>query len=164
MRSIYLLVNMTGIDQQHLIRPFAPSFGLVEEPEGAGQCNSIEEIGGDTHHHEVEPVQTPMWIYVVAVRLSYIAFQSMHGKVHLTEPNRLRDLFRSVNADLIVSILPVVMNKLCTLDKHTARAARWVQNPSFKRLENLDNQFYQRGGCEEFAAPSAIAKLPQKYS
>ena len=51
MRSIYLLVNMTGIDEQHLIRPFAPSFGLVEEPEGAGECNSIKEIGGDTHHH-----------------------------------------------------------------------------------------------------------------
>ena len=51
MRSIYLLVNMTGIDEQHLIRPFTLPFGLVEEPEGAGESNGIEEIGGDTHHH-----------------------------------------------------------------------------------------------------------------
>ena len=51
MRSIYLLVNMTGIDEQHLIRSLALPFGLVEEPEGAGECNGIEEIGRDTHHH-----------------------------------------------------------------------------------------------------------------
>ena len=246
MRSIYLLVNMTGINEQHLIRPFALPFGLVEEPEGAGECNGIEEIGGDTHHHihrvgldnlpadlqfrgagigggvrhdkarpsggiecaeeqlnpkivgvvcaghtereswvilnafsvhpihierrirhhEVELVQASMRIFVVAVRLPDIAFQSMHGEVHLAEPNCLGDLFRSVNADLIVPILPVVMDKLSTLDKHTARTTRWVQNPPFKRLENLDNQFYERGGVKNSPpfAPSAIAKLPKKYS
>ena len=175
MRTIYLLVNMTGIDEQHLIPPLALSFGLIEEPEGAGQCNGIEEIGGDTHHHidgmgfdnlpadlqfrgagirggvrhdkacpsggikcaeeqldpkivgvvhaghtereswviskpflvhaihierrirhhEVELVQAPMRIFVVAVRLPDIAFQSVDSEVHLAEPNCLGDLFRS---------------------------------------------------------------------
>ena len=108
-----------------------------------------------------------MRIFVVAVRLPDIAFQSVHGEVHLAEPNRLRDPFCPVNADLIVPVPPVVMDKFGALDEHTARAARWVQNPSLERLENLDNQFYERGGGEEFAAlalPSAMAKLPKKYS
>ena len=104
-------------------------------------------------HHEVEPIQTPMRIFVVAVRLPYIAFQSVDSEVHLAEPNRLCDPFCSVNTDLIVPVLSVVMDKLGTLDEHTARAARWVQNPSLERLYNLYNQFHERGRCKELAAP-----------
>ena len=76
----------------------------------------------------VEPVQTLMRICVVDVRLPNPTFQSMHGKVHPTEPICVHNEFGAKNADLTVPIFLVVTDKLSTLDEHTARAARWVEN------------------------------------
>ena len=77
----------------------------------------------------------------------------MHGKVHFAETDCFRNLFRAENADVTVPIFPVITDKLSTLDEHTARTTRWVQDTSLIRLENFDNQLHNRGGREEFTAP-----------
>ena len=133
--------------------------GIPNGKRGSSLIRSLStpvHIEGWIRHHKVERLKTAMWVFVVAVRLPDVPFELMHGEVHLAEPDGLCGPLNPVDADVTVPVLLVVVDKLSTLDKHTARATRRVQNPSLKRFDNLNDQLNERGRCEELAAPLAF--------
>ena len=93
-----------------------------------------------------------MRVFVIAVGLSDIAFESVHGEVHLAQPDGLRHALNAVNADLTVPVLFVVVDKLGALDEHTPGAAGGIEDASLEGFDNFDNQFNEGGRREELAA------------
>ena len=87
---------------------------------------------------------------VIAVGLLDIAFKRMNGEVHFAQPNSLCDAFNTVNADVSgVTIFLVVANERCTLDKHSTGSACRIQDAPVKGLDNLNDEFDERGWREE---------------
>ena len=109
-------------------------------------------------HDEIKSAEAVVRILVVTVGLLDIAFKRMDGKVHLAEPDRFDDAFNAVNADVSgVAIFLVVANERCTLDKHTTGSAGRIKDASVKGLDNLNDEFHERGWREEFTAALPLA-------
>ena len=114
-------------------------------------------------HHEVKLTATLMRVFVVTICLLNIAFESMHGEVHLAQADSLCHLFNAVDADVPGrSVLLVVPNEFGTLHEHSAGATRRIKDTPVKRLQHLNDEFHERGRREEF--PTALSLTHRKVS
>ena len=109
-------------------------------------------------HDEIKSAEAVVRILIVTVCLFDIAFKGMDGEIHLAQPDRFDDAFNAVNTDVsVVAIFLVVANERCTLDKHSTGSAGRIKDAPVKRLDNLNDEFDERGWREEFTAALPFA-------
>src|SRR5206468_1382433 len=91
-------------------------------------------------HDVVELPHCPERILVVGVRLAYLAFEAMDGKVHLAETHGLVHALLSINREPTGLAVAVLVHKPGALHEHTAGAARGIEDLPAERLNDLHDQ------------------------
>ena len=99
-----------------------------------------------------------MRIRVITIGLLDIAFKPMDSEIHLAQPDSFGTAFYPVDADVsVVSILLMVTNELCALNKHPTGTAGRIKDSSVKGLDNFNDEFDEGGGREEFTTALSFA-------
>ena len=88
----------------------------------------------------------------------------MDRKVHLAQAHGILCLFLSINGDVGAGVALMVFDETRTLHKHAAGATGGIEDAPMKWLDDLDDQFDNRGWREKFAAALSLrhGKLAQE--
>ena len=108
-------------------------------------CTPAGKIEGRIRHNEVcFELRVTIVKECVRIKLAEVGFYTTNGKIHLSHLPCSRVGVLTKNRNL-VDVAAVILNELCRLYKHTARAAARVINTSVERLQYLNESPHDTG-------------------
>ncbi len=133
---------------------------LVHAGEGIGQARVVLHllridfinVEGWIGHHEIALAGELVRVFVVGDGFLDVAFETVHGEVHIGESDRRRVLLHAIEGDTLGRVLVHVLDEMRTLHEHTAGAAGRVEHLATVGFDDVDDRLDERDRREELPA------------